>query len=66
MGRYCSQNGGSRSAFKILIGKLNRKKPLGRPRRRSEENIRMHLKEMDVNTRNWVDSAQNRVIGELL
>ena len=48
-----------RSAFKVLTGKLKIKTPLGRPRRRWEDNIRMDLKEIDVNTRNWVDSAQN-------
>ena len=36
------------------------KKPLGRPRRRWEDNIRMHIKEIGMNTRNWVDSAQDR------
>ena len=36
------------------------KRPLGRPRRRWEDNIRMHLKEIGINRRNWVDSAQNR------
>ena len=49
-----------RSAFKILIGKPAGKKPLGRPRRRWEDNIRMDLKEMGINTRNWVDTAQVR------
>ena len=49
-----------RSAFKILIGKATGKKSLGRPRRRWEDNIRMDLKGIDVNTRNWVDSAQDR------
>ena len=41
-----------RRAFKILTGK-----PSGRPRRRWEDNIRMGLKEIGINTRNWVDSA---------
>jgi hypothetical protein len=45
-----------RIAFKIL-GKLTGKRPLGRPRRRWEDNIRMGLKEIGINTRNWVDSA---------
>ena len=36
------------------------KRPLGRPRLRWEDNIRMDLKEIDINTRNWVDSAQDR------
>ena len=33
---------------------------LGRPRRRWEDKIRMELKEIGINTRNWVDSAQDR------
>ena len=36
------------------------KRPLGRPRRRWEDNIGRDLKEMGVSTRNWIDSAQNR------
>ena len=47
------------SAFRILTGTPTGKKPLGRPRRRWEDNIRMDLKETH-NTRNWVDSAQDR------
>jgi hypothetical protein len=43
-----------RSAFKILKSKPTGKIPLGRPRRRWEDNIRMDLEE------NWVDSAQVR------
>ena len=49
-----------RSALKILTGKPTRKRPLGRPRRRWEDNIRMDLEEIGINTRNWVDSAQDR------
>ena len=48
-----------RCAFKILTGKPTRKRPLGRPRRRWEDNIRMDLKKMSINTINWVDSAQD-------
>ena len=44
-----------RSAFKILTVKPTGKRPLGRPRRRWEDNIRMDLKEIGINTRNWVD-----------
>ena len=46
-----------RRAFKILTGKPTRKRPLGRPRRRWEENIRMDLEEMGISAGNWVDSA---------
>ena len=49
-----------RSAFKILTGKPTGKRPLGRPRRRWEDNIRMDLEEMGIKTRNWVDLAQDR------
>jgi hypothetical protein len=36
------------------------KRPLGRPRHRREDNIGMDHKEIVINTRNWVDSAQDR------
>ena len=43
-----------RSSFKILTGKPTERRPLGRPRRRWEDNIRMD------NARNWVGSVQDR------
>ena len=46
------------SAFKILTVKPIGKIPLVRPRR--EDNIRMYLKEIGINTMNWVDYAQDR------
>ena len=49
-----------RSAFKILTGKPTQKRPLGRHRRRWEDNIRMDLKKICINTRNWVDSTQDK------
>jgi hypothetical protein len=49
-----------RSAFRILTGKPTGKRPLGRPRRRWEDNIRMDLEETGINAGNWVDSAQDR------
>ena len=48
-----------RSAFKILTRKPTGKRPLGRPRRRWEENIRMDLEEIGINAGNWFDSAQD-------
>ena len=47
-----------KSAFNILTGKPTEKRPLGR--RRWEDSIRMDLKEIHINPRNWVDSAQGR------
>ena len=49
-----------RSAFKMLTGNPTGKRPLGRPRRRWEDNIRMNLEEIGINAENWVDSAQDR------
>jgi len=42
----------ARNAFKILTGTPAGKRPLGRPRRRWGDNIRMDLKEMGINKRN--------------
>ena len=44
-----------RRTFKILTGKPTRKRPLRRPRPRWEENIRMDLKETEVDIRIWCD-----------
>ena len=49
----------SRSAFKISRGKPTGKRPLGRPRRKWEDNIRKNLEEIGINAGNWVDSAQD-------
>ena len=49
-----------RSAFRILIGKPTGKRCLGRPSRRWEDIIRMDLREIGINARNWVGSAQDR------
>ena len=49
-----------RIAFKILTSKPTGKRPLGRPRRRWEDNIRMDLEEIGINAGNLVDSAQDR------
>ena len=49
-----------RSAFKILTGSPSSKIPLERPWRRWEDNTRMDLDEIGIDTRNWVDSVQDR------
>ena len=55
-----------RSAFKILKGKPTGKRTLGRPRRRWEDNIRMDLKEVAINIRNWIDSVQESLVNAAL
>ena len=58
--RHVARMEESRSAFKIVTGKSTEKRPLGRPRRRWEDNIRMDLEEIGINAGNWVYLTQNR------
>ena len=59
MGRSFKQNGRNRNSFlKNITGNPTGKRQLGRPRRIREDNFRMDLTEVGINTRNWVDSAQ--------
>ena len=51
---------GGRNTFNIFIATPAGKRPLGRPRHRWKDNIRLDLKEIGINTRNQVDSAQDR------
>ena len=44
----------------MLTGKPTGKRPVWGPRRRWKDNIRMDLKEMGINAKYWVDSAQDR------
>ena len=43
----------------MVTGKPTGKRPLGRPRCRWEDNIRMDLEEIGINVGNWVDSVQD-------
>jgi hypothetical protein len=47
MGGPCCTNGEKRNAYRFLVGKTEGKRPLGRPRRRWVDNIRMDLGEVD-------------------
>jgi hypothetical protein len=60
MGRSCSTNGVKRNACSILVGKAEGKRPLGRPRRRWVDNIRMGLREIEWGGMDWIDLAQDR------
>jgi hypothetical protein len=53
--------GETRNAYKILVGKPERKRPLGRPRRKWVDNIKMdHLREIGWDGMNWIELAQDR------
>jgi hypothetical protein len=46
--------------YRVLVGKSGRKRPLGRPRRRWEANIKMDLKEVGCGGMDWIELADNR------
>jgi hypothetical protein len=52
--------GERRNAYRILVGKPEEKRPLGRPRRRWEDNIKMNLGEVEWGGMDWIDLAQDR------
>jgi hypothetical protein len=47
-------------ACRILVGKPDGKRPLGRPRRRWVDNIKIDLKEIEWDIMDWIDLAQDR------
>jgi hypothetical protein len=49
-----------RGVHRVLVGKPEGKKPLGRPRRRWEDNIKMDLQEVGCERINWIELAQRR------
>jgi hypothetical protein len=52
--------GAKRNAYRILVGKPERKRPLGRPRRRCVDNIKMDLREIGWDGMDWIYLAQDR------
>ena len=58
MGGVCGTYGG-RGMLKVLVGKPARKRPLGGPRRRWEDNIKMDLQEVGTGCGDWMGLAQD-------
>ena len=52
--------GKGRGVNRVLVGKPEGKRPLGRPRRRREDNIKMDLQEVGVGCGDWMELAQDR------
>jgi hypothetical protein len=50
-----------RSVYRILVGRPEGKRPLGRPRGRWENNIKMNLREIGIDAANWVHLVHDRV-----
>jgi hypothetical protein len=53
-------NGGEKNAYRILVGKPEGNRPLGRPRRRWVDNIKIDFRETGWDGMNWIDLAQDR------
>ena len=56
----CGAYGGARGVQRALVGKSDGKRPLGRPRRRWEDNIKTDLQEVGVGCGDWMELAQDR------
>ena len=52
--------GEGRGVHRVLVGKPGGNRPLGRPRRRWEDNIKMDLQEVGVGCGDWMELAQDR------
>jgi hypothetical protein len=57
---HVTQIGKNRNSYRILVGKPERKRPLGRPRRRWVDNIKMNFREIGWDGVDWIDPAQDR------
>jgi len=52
--------GQGRGVHRVMVGKPEGKRPLGRPRRRCKDNIKMDLQEVRVGCGDWMELAQDR------
>ncbi|KAJ4452194.1 hypothetical protein ANN_03712 [Periplaneta americana] len=57
---HVAHMGESRNAYRVLVGRSEGKRPLGRPRRIWEDNIKMDLREVGYDDRDWINFAQYR------
>jgi hypothetical protein len=60
MGMACSTSGEKRNAYRILVGKSEGKRPLGKPRYGWQDNIKTDLRETEWGGMDWIDLAQDR------
>jgi hypothetical protein len=59
--RHVARMEDGRGVYSVLVGRPEGKRPLERPRRRWEDNIKMDLREIGINGANWIQLAQDRV-----
>jgi hypothetical protein len=62
VGRICGTHGGGRGVYRVLVGRPEGKRPMGRPRHRWEDNIKMELTEIGIDGANWIQLAQSIVL----
>jgi hypothetical protein len=60
VGWTCGTHGEGESFYRVLVGRPEGKRPLGRPRRRWEDNIKLDLWEIGIDGTNWIRLAQDR------
>jgi hypothetical protein len=60
MGGACTAYGGEETHIQVLVGKPEGKRPLGRPRLRREDNIKMYLHEVGCGGKDWIELAQDK------
>jgi hypothetical protein len=60
MGGTCSSDGEGSGVYRVLVGKHEGKRSLGRPRRRWEDNIKTNLQEVGCGSMGWVELSQDR------
>jgi hypothetical protein len=53
--------GEGRGVYRVLVGRSEGKRPLGRPRCRWEDNVKLDLREIGIDGVNWIQLAQDRV-----
>ena len=57
---HVARMGEGRGVYRVLVGKPEGKRPLGRPRHRWEDNIKMDLQEVGCGGMDWIELAQDR------
>jgi hypothetical protein len=58
---HVTRTGEGRGVYRVLIGRPEWKRPLGRPRRRWEDNIKMDLRKIGIDGANWIRLTRDRV-----
>jgi hypothetical protein len=59
--RHVARMGEGRGVYRVLVGRPEGKRPLGRSRHRWEDNVKMDLREIGIDGANWIQLVQDRV-----